>query len=226
VVFLGVVLLLAGYVEISFAQAPTPPTSSSLMESDTPGSPAHSTLVVVNNASAPVVAVQLGTDLKDNRLSSPIPAGDSRAVSSIQPTDYQCIRIAKSNDRADLLCAELKAGKTYTYTARDSEEDHATIVIVNRTSLEVVALRLRANDSANLLSSPIPPGGQSAITHIQPTALVIVIMKRSDGVSTLWGRTLNGGETSTYVMRDVDKKKVKRWGGLVALADGEEFSLR
>jgi hypothetical protein len=159
---LSVVLLIAGHAEHLFAQTPAPgpsplPISSSLMTSDTADSPPYASFVFVNKASLPVTAVAVVAKQKENRLATPIPVGDSWALSNIQPADHQCIELVKANSRMDLLCMELKAGKTYTYTITDGEADYAGLSIINNTSLPIVAVKVGSNQSANLLSSPIQP---------------------------------------------------------------------
>ncbi len=149
---------------------------------------------------------------KENKLAAPIPVRGSAAIAELDPVEYTCMDIAKSNDRADHLCLGLEAGKTYTYTVSDATGEHPNLTIINRGSLAIVAVELgQGPSSQNLLASPIPPGGQATISTIPSGGgLQLVLMSRSNGMATAWAMTLAPGETCTYVMRDEKKKQKKK----------------
>lgn len=199
---LVVVMLLLGYGEMSTGQTttsePPSPAISTVTETDTSDSPNYATLVVVNNSSLPVVTVNLKIgESEENKLSSPIPVGDSVTITNISPTDDNIISsgiaIIKSNDTADTWKMSLKAGKTYTYTIRDSKDELAVLTVINKTAAPI---------TTSSHPSPIPSGGQATTEKVQPGDMFLLQIVRSDETGFVVILKINAGETCTYIMEE------------------------
>ncbi len=133
---------------VAYVYSEEPETISTVTEIDTPDSPNDVTVVVVNHSSFPVVAVNLEKgDSKENKFSGSLLVGDSITLPNINPTDSIEIYIIKSNTKRDHWSMGLKAGKTYTYTIKDLEDENAALIVINKTSLPIVTIT-RSSKSA------------------------------------------------------------------------------
>lgn len=110
-------------------------------KSSNPPPPSTASVTVVNNTSLPLTEVYISLSTSStwgaNQITSSIPAGGSRTITSIPPGTYDLKAVAQDGSYATSMGHALAAGGTYTWTITQNPNTTTSLYVHNTSSYTV-----------------------------------------------------------------------------------------